>query len=126
VSAGPDFDLVAASLRADSGDLRAFVEALAAKLEGALPGRARVDRKGSLLGGRKTVRRLEVDLGETRYELEHDGGAVACTRRSVVRGISLKSEALELDAWIDDLSRALVGEAERSGRGREALERLLR
>jgi len=38
-----DFEMVAASLRADSADLRTFVEALAAKLEGALPGRCEGD-----------------------------------------------------------------------------------
>lgn len=121
-----DFDVLAASLRADSGDVRAFVEALAAKLEGAFPGRARVERKGGFLGGRKQVRQIDVDLGDARYELAHDDGAVACARRSVVRGISLKSEQLDLDRWIDELSRALVDEAARSERGREALERLLR
>ena len=38
----PGFELVAASLRADATDLAAFVEALAVKLEGALPGSVRV------------------------------------------------------------------------------------
>ena len=33
-----DIDLLAASLRADSSDLSAFVESLAAKLEEAMPG----------------------------------------------------------------------------------------
>lgn len=125
MSAEPDFDLLAASLRADAGDVRAFVEALAVKLEGAFPARTRVERKGSLLGGRKRVRRIEVELGEQRYELAEEDGGVACARRSVVRGIALKNERLELDAWIGELSRALVEEADRTGRGREALGRLL-
>ena len=34
-----DFETVAASLRADAADLPSFIEALAVKLEGALPGR---------------------------------------------------------------------------------------
>ena len=41
-----DLDLLAASLRADAGDLDAFVEALAAKLEAALPGQVEVERRG--------------------------------------------------------------------------------
>jgi hypothetical protein len=123
VSEGPDFDLLAASLRADASDLKAFVEALAAKLEGSFPDRVDVER-GGLFGG-KRVRRLSVDLGDDRYELEHDDGRVSCRRRNVVRGIALKNEELPLDAWIDDLSRCLVEEAGRSERGRVALERLL-
>ena len=82
--AGPDeLDLLAASLRADSGDLDAFVEALAVKLEAALPGQVEVERRGGLLGGRKRVRRIEVTLGDQRYELEAEHGRVTCRRRSV-------------------------------------------
>jgi hypothetical protein len=123
VEGGADFDLLAASLRADATDLRAFVAGLAAKLEGAFPERVRVDR-GGLFGG-KRVRTVSVDLGDNRYELEHDDGRVSCRRSNVVRGIALKNEPLELDEWIDALSRELAVEAGRSERGRAALERLL-
>lgn len=117
------FDLLAASLRADTSDLRAFVEALAVKLEGAFPHRVRVER-GGLFGG-KRVKRLSVELGDEQYRLDHDDGRVECRRCNVVRGITLKNEQLELDAWIDELSQGLLGEAQRSERGRLALERLL-
>ena len=83
--AGPeDLDLLAASLRADAGDLDAFVEALAVKLEAALPDQVEVERRGGRLGGRKRVRRIEVTLGDQRYEAEADRGRVTCRRRSVV------------------------------------------
>jgi hypothetical protein len=120
-----DLDLVAASLRADAADLDAFVEALAVRLEGALPGQVEVERKGGLLGGNKRVRRIAVSLGDQRYEADVDRGRVTCRRRSVVRGIALKTQELDLDAWIDALSRDLVEEGERSERGRQALARLL-
>jgi hypothetical protein len=120
-----EFDLVAASLRADAADLDAFVEALAVRLEGALPGQVEVERKGGLLGANKRVRRIEVTLGDQRFEAEVDRGRVTWRRRSVVRGIALKTQELDLDAWIDALSRDLVDESERSERGRQALARLL-
>ncbi len=79
--AGPeDLDLLAASLRADAGDLDAFVEALAVKLEAALPGQVEVERRGGLLGGRKRVRRIQVTLGDQRYELEVERGRQALAR----------------------------------------------
>lgn len=118
-----DFDLLAASLRADAVDVGAFVEALATKLELSFPDCTRVARAG--LMGKKRVRRIEVELGDGRYELEHESGAVATRRRSVVRGISLKSEELPLEDWIDSLSAQLVAAADASERGRAALERLL-
>ena len=120
-----DLDLVAASLRADAVDLDAFLEALAVKLEGALPDQVVVERRGGLFGGGKRVRRIEVTLGDQRYEAEREGGRVICRRRSVVRGIALKTQELDLDAWIAALSQDLVEEADRSERGRQALARLL-
>lgn len=125
VSEVSSFDLLAASLRADMGDIRAFVEALAVKLAASFPDSVRVDRKGGLFGGEKRVHRLAVGLGQHEYELEHDDGRVSCRRRSVVRGIALKNEELPLEEWIDDLSRQLAEEAGQSERGRAALQRLI-
>ena len=122
----PGFELVAASLRADATDLAAFVEALAVKLEGALPGGVRVERRGGGLFSReKRVRRISVSFDETQYDLEREDGMLRTSRRSEVRGIVIKSEALDLDAWIEALSRELAAQARQSERARIALERLL-
>jgi hypothetical protein len=122
----PDFDLVAASLRADSGDIEAFVEALATKLSMSFPGRVEVERKGGRLShGPKPVRLIVVPLGDARFELEHDSGRVVCVRKAMVRGIALHTDQLELGDWIDGLSQALVTEAQTSEQGRAALARLL-
>jgi hypothetical protein len=43
----------------------------------------------------------------------------------VVRGITLKNEELGLDEWTDALAAQVVAEADRSERGRLALEKLL-
>ena len=101
------------------------MEALASKLEAALPDQVEVERRGGLLGANKRVRRIEVTLGDQRYEAEPQRGRVTCRRRSVVRGIALKTQELDLDAWIAALSQDLVEEADRSERGRQALARLL-
>lgn len=118
-----DFDLVAASLRADARDLGVFVEALATKLSESFPGRCRVRRGGLLSKG--SVRQVTLDLGDGRYDLTQDAGAVAARRSSIVRGISVKSEELTLDEWIDALAAHVLAEADRSEHGRLALEKLL-
>jgi hypothetical protein len=127
VSSVSDFDLLAASLRADLGDLEAFVEALATKLTESFPDRVQVERQGSGFLGRgvKRVVRVSVRLGDNEYELDHDGGRVLTRRKNVVRGIALKTEELPMDTWIDDLSGKLVDEAGRSERDRLALQKLL-
>ncbi|MBV9335787.1 MAG: hypothetical protein JO262_04970 [Solirubrobacterales bacterium] len=120
-----DFDLLAASLRADSSDLSAFVESLAAKLQEAVPTRVRVERGRAGLFGAKTVRSLSVDLGERRFELRTGSGGVQTRCGSLSGGIVLKSEVLESEVWLGMLSEALAVEAQRSAATRRALERLL-
>jgi hypothetical protein len=122
-----DFEMVAASLRADSADLPTFVEALAVKLEGALPGRCEVDRHAKkLFSHDKVVRKLSLPIGDWRYTLEADGaGNVTTGRAKAVRGIVLKTEHLSLADWIEGLARDLSAEAANSEQARIALERLL-
>ncbi len=120
-----DLELLAASLRADTSDLTAFVESLAAKLEEAVPARTRVERRRSGMFGPKAVRRITVDLGDRRLELRYDGGSVQTQGSKLSGGIVLKNEPLDADAWLAALSEALATEARRSETTRKALERLL-
>ncbi len=120
------FEMLAASLRASSGDLETFVEVLAEKLDQALPGRARIERRAARFLSKQTrVERIELELGDWRYVLAARGAAVETRRAKAVRGIVLKTERLPLDAWIASLSRDLASEAQQSEASRLALERLL-
>ncbi|MGI8713879.1 MAG: hypothetical protein ACR2NR_12025 [Solirubrobacteraceae bacterium] len=123
--AGLDIDLLAASLRADSGDLGAFVEALAAKLEQAVPGAVRVSRRRDGMFGPKRVNQITVDVGDQRLELRSEGSRVQTRWAKLSGGIVLKSETLETDAWLTALSQALAEQARSSQTTRQALERLL-
>jgi len=118
-----DFELLAASLRADARDLDAFLEALATKLAASLPESTNVEREG--FRGRGDVKSISVELGNHRYGLERTSATVTCLRANAVRGIVLKNEELDLDEWIDSLSHDLAEVAEQSDRGRLALDRLL-
>ena len=72
-----EFDLLAASLRQDSGDHSTFIESLAVKLEDALPGLVRVERARRGLRGPKVVRLIAVEAGGERLELARE----RCRRR---------------------------------------------
>lgn len=120
-----DIDLLAASLRADTSDLGAFVEALAAKLEQAVPGAVRVQRRRDGMFGPKRVTQISLDAGEQRLELHAQGGRVQTRCARLSGGIVLKSETLGTDAWLETLSQALADEARSSQTTRQALERLL-
>jgi hypothetical protein len=118
-----ELDLVASALRADADDVDVFFDVLVGKLAQALPGQVEVERGGFL--GRGKPESVVIALGDARYEAHRAKHRVACVRRQVVRGIALKTEDLEVGAWIDALSAGLVDEAARSDRARSALQDLL-
>ena len=120
-----DLDLLAASLRADSTDVSTFVESLAAKLEEAVPGRVRVQRRREGMFGPKKVRAVAVDLDDRRFELVSEGAGVQTRCAKLSGGIVLKNEELQTDAWLATLGEALATEAQRNETTRRALERLL-
>jgi hypothetical protein len=118
-----DFDLLAAGLRADMADITIWVATLSTKLAQALPGRTRLRRGGMFGQGR--VEGVEADLAEWRFALRLERGQPIAERTHIVRGIALKTEQLDLDAWLDDLSAALAELAATSARERAAILRLL-
>ena len=121
-----DIDLLAASLRADAADLDTFTEALAAKLQDALPSGVRVQRWRERMFGPKLVCAISVDAGDERLELRTGrGGSVETSCARVSGGIVLKTEAVGMDEWLRRLSEALAAEAQRSQTTRQALDRLL-
>jgi hypothetical protein len=119
-------EMFAASLRADSTDIRAFLEALAVKLEGSLPGNTIVTRHNSLFSRERPVKEVVVSLGEYQYGIGRERqGPLVARRAKVVRGIVLKTEQIPVDQWIEELSEALAQMAGQSAQTRAALERFL-
>jgi hypothetical protein len=103
------------------------VEVLAAKLEQALPGRARVERRGAgLLGrGKKRVCSVRVELGSSCYQLIVDGQRLEGFRERQVGGIAIKRESLGAAQWMAALTATLRDEADNNAEARAALGRLL-
>jgi hypothetical protein len=120
-----DIDLIAASLRADITDVATFVEVLAVKLEEAVPGAVKVDRWRVRMFGPKLVRRIRIDAGDRRLELERAGAGIETSCSRLSGGIVLKTEQVDIDTWLATLGQALAAEARRSQTTRQALERLL-
>jgi hypothetical protein len=125
---GQQLDLAAAELRADRTDTRALIEALAARLEDALPRLAVVKRRrvGGFRSKQSEVARIEVVLEDQRFELEDARGGLLCTRHTVVRGITLKRQELPFTQWIGELVAEVTRAAAISEQARSALEGLLR
>ena len=104
-----DFDLLAASIRADAADLAGFMEALAAKLTGALPGAVQIEREGGLFRRDHAVKAMRVNLDDRVYSLVRSGGGIESRVSHSVRGVTLKNDILALDAWIEARIAAVEG-----------------
>ncbi|TME01174.1 MAG: hypothetical protein E6I80_23220 [Chloroflexi bacterium] len=119
-------ELLAASLRADSTDNKAFLEALATKLAGSLPNQTTVIRQSSIFSREHPVKEITVTMGDYQYRIGREKqGPILTQRAKVVRGIVLKTEQIPMDQWIDELADALAHEAANSAQARIALERFL-
>jgi hypothetical protein len=128
VSSDEAFNLPAAALRAERGELETSVDVLAGTLEQALPGLASVERRkvGGFRSKRREVRRIVVALGDERLELLRTDDGLQWTLHKVVRGITLSRRELSAADWLDELIAAVARSGEVHERDRVALEGLLR
>ena len=99
-------EMFAASLRADSTDIRAFLEALAVKLEGSLPNQTQVKRQRSIFSRERPVNEIVVTLGDYQYRIIRERqGPLITSRTKVVRGIVLKTDQIPMEQWIEGTRR---------------------
>jgi hypothetical protein len=124
---GLALDLAAASTRGDQIDTQAMLDALAVRLEAALPRLTRIKRRrvGGFLSKRSEVERIEVELGDQRFELVQTGGAPQCARNKIVRGITLKRDEVPIEQWVRELVDEVGRTAAVSEQARVALEGLV-
>jgi hypothetical protein len=110
------FDLDAAVLRRSETDLRAFMAALAVRLEGALPQRVSVSRRRvGLFSGETFVAGL-VLMGESaRYDINIDRGGVRSQKAKLVRGVVISSHDLPLAEWLGELKAEVARLAGQAG-----------
>lgn len=120
--AGIGFDMLAASIRADASELGSFLTVLGHKLLDALPGQVTCERERRRFRETDRVKRIEVTLDDLRFELAEGRTALIS---HVVRGMRLRSDEVELDEWIERLSRKLAEFAAKSAKSREAIASLL-
>ena len=122
----PDLDLAAASIRADRQDVPAFVNALAVRLQEAVPELVDVERKrAGRFSGEKVVRRIACTVGEETFVLTADGRTISATCGKEVRGIVIRTETLPVGEWAQRLVAALGREADTSAQAYQALHGLV-
>ncbi|MDQ6950007.1 MAG: hypothetical protein M3256_28130, partial [Actinomycetota bacterium] len=83
----PGLELLAASARADIGELRIFLNVLASKLSDMLPGHVVVEWQEGIFRRRQSVRALRIRLDHRVYELEWNGSDLEARMAHEVRGV---------------------------------------
>ena len=121
-----DFDLSAAWYRRAQGDLRAFLEAFATRMEGAIPGHVTVERRrDGLFSKTSHVTKIAIDTGPNVYFVALENKRLAARRSKAVRGVTLKSEPLDFPDWLAALNADIKRLAERDGAAHDVLHDFL-
>lgn len=121
-----DFDLNAAWFRKAQGDLKAFMEAFAVRLEGAIPGRVAVEReKDGFFSKVRHATRITVDAHDHVYVIDLQKNRLATHRSKIVHGVTLSTEQLDVPAWLAELHNEIQSLAERAGNAQTVLHDFL-
>ena len=111
-----NLDLSAAWLRKARGDIKPFMAALAQRLADALPGRVEVERRrNGFFSSASHVGRITVRLDPDVFILEEDHGVLQARRTKLVRNVSLRSDPMDVPAWLQAVTNGvgqMAGDAE--------------
>jgi len=120
-----DLDMAAATVQSNATDVRIMLKVLAGQLAEVLGPRLVVERAGGLLRKSGEVKALELTLGDDVLRAQVEGASVRCSVAHSSGGIRIRSESVDLDAWLKRLLAALQQEAAHSEGARRALERIV-
>jgi hypothetical protein len=114
---------LAAGIAIDAKTLHAGFDALLKTFRETLPAETTVTESGLLF---KKVTGFDVALGDFTYRLTRNGDKLLAHRIATVRGITLKTETMSLEAWIAALAEMLAEMASQSAAARDAFARIAR
>lgn len=120
-----DLDMAAATIRANSSDLRIMLKALVTQLGDTLGERLQLSRAGGLLRKSQDLKGVQVTLGDDVFTAEIQGSSVQCAISHSSGGIRIRNERVDMDSWLKRLLKALEAEATYSDSAREALQRIV-
>lgn len=119
-------DVLAASLKQGFEESQDLLDFLALKFEGPLSQLMTVHRKGGLFAKKGSVHEIILRFDDRHFQIARDArGFVSTKIMKEVRGIVLKTEAVEVDEWVRQLAGELARQAERSAALRTALSQFI-
>ena len=104
MSAQVDFDTQAAWLRRFTSDAESNLRAFALRLQEALPDQVTLHESKGFFARAAKITGVTVELGDSRYRLDIEGGRLKASIALVVRGISLNTRSLPPADWFARLA----------------------
>ena len=122
-----NFSMDAAQLRQSAHNQSAYLEALATRLQAALPsGTVQVTRSFSILSKRRPIKTIVVTIGDNEYLLNFEKSmGIQTAIGNVVRGVVLKTETVPFVEWLQRLTTAIQKYAAVHGETNNLLEEFL-
>ena len=120
-----DLDMAAASLRADNSDVHILLKVLVDQLKDTLGDRLRIERAGGRFRKSDAIKSVQITMGSDHFEAVVDGTQLFCTIGHASGGIRIRSEQVDMEAWMAKLLGALQTEAAHSQTARQALENIV-
>jgi hypothetical protein len=120
-----DLTLAAATLRSNTSDVRLLMKALCDELADTLGDRLKIQRGSGRFSRSETISSVQIAMANDSFEATIEGSTVRCTIGHVSGGIRIRSESVDMDAWIVRLLKALQTEAAHSDSARQALENIV-
>lgn len=121
VSVAVDPRALAAGIAGDAKSLHAGFDHLLNVFRQTLPEHTTVHESGVLF---KKVTGFDVVLDEFTFRLKREGAKLHAHRMTTVRGITLKTEEMPLEAWVSALAEKLSEMASASAAARNAFSRI--
>jgi hypothetical protein len=118
VQVAVDARQIAAGMALDLSNMEVFLAQLANTLSQGFGEHTRIQANGSY------VMHVEIDLDPDHFIARRDGHHVVAEHKKVVRGIALRTHALPLDRWVEQLTEALARHANANARAAWVLSKL--
>lgn len=118
-----DLDLAAATLQANSSDVRMLLQLLVSQLSDVLGPRLVVERTGRLRRG--DIKAVQATIGGDILRAEVEGLSLRCSAGHSSGGIRIRTDSITMDEWVRRLLSAVQEEAGRSEAARQALENIV-
>jgi hypothetical protein len=120
-----DLDMAIATLQSNSTDTRIMLKLLIGQLTEVLGDRIAVERAGGRFRKSEEIKSVQITLGDDTLRADVEGAGVRCSIGHASGGIRIRSEQVDMDAWLARLLTTLHKEASHSEQTRLALEHIV-